>query len=122
MEDCVDVVVVLAVLEEVLAGERGLVCEERDLDRANRRVECGRRSGIGLAGVLGGHCGQVSYPLTARATSEGRARSWSVFWDMDTPLECCDSMGWSLRSKLKRNVMSRDVNLALIYLVFKDVV
>lgn len=117
MEDCIRIVVVLAVLEEVFAGERGLVCEERDLDRANRRVERGRRSGIGLAGVLGGHGGQVSYRLMARATSKGRARSLSVFGDTDTPLECCDSMGWSLRSKLKRNVMSRDIDLALIYLV-----
>lgn len=106
MEDCVDIVVVLAVLEEVLAGERGLVCEERDLDRANRRVECGRRSGIGLAGVLGGHDGQVSYRLTARATSEGRARSWGVFGDMDTPLECCDFNGLVslIKARKKRHV------------------
>lgn len=106
MEDCVGIVVVLAVLEEVLAGERGLACEERDLDRANRRVERGRSSGIGLTGVLGGHNGQVSYRLTARATSEGRARSWSVFGDMDTPLESYDSMGWfsPIKARKKRHV------------------
>lgn len=70
VKDCAGIVVVLAVLKEVFAGERGLVCEERELDGANRCVERRRRSGIGLAGVLGGHDGQVSYRFTARATSE----------------------------------------------------
>lgn len=68
MEDCIGIVVVFAVLEEVLAGKRGLICEERDLDGANRRVERGRRSGIGFASVLGGHYGQVSCRLTACVT------------------------------------------------------
>ena len=85
MEDCVDIVVVLAVLEEVFAGERGLVCEERDMDRANRRVERRRRSGIGLAGVLGGHDGQGSYRLTARATS-GLGRGFGTYPGIWTPL------------------------------------
>lgn len=85
MEDCVDIVVVLAVLEEIFAGERGLICEERDLDRANRRVERRRRSRIGLAGVLGGHDGQVSYRLTARASS-GVGRGFGVYSGIWTPL------------------------------------
>lgn len=57
MEDRVDIVVVFAVLEEVLASERGLVGEELDMDRANRRIERCRRGGIGLGGVLCGHIG-----------------------------------------------------------------
>lgn len=55
MEYCTGIVVVLAMLEEVLAGERGLVREQSNVNGPDGRIQSGRRGGIRLTGVLGGH-------------------------------------------------------------------
>lgn len=55
MEYCAGIVVILAVLEEILAGERSLVREEGDMNGPDGGVQSGGRGGIRLTGILGRH-------------------------------------------------------------------
>ena len=59
MEDCSRVVVVADVLEEVAACERGLGCEEGDVEGSQGGVEGCRGGGGGFGVVVGRHFGEL---------------------------------------------------------------